>query len=56
MIEEKPIITVKTARKLLGKSSNGLSDDQIRELLVTLQLLARQQLGYNGSKSLINNE
>jgi len=45
-------ITIKRARQLLGKSSSDkLSDNQVIDLLLTLQLMARQQLGYNGSKN-----
>jgi len=45
-------ITIKRARQLLGKSSSDkLSDTQVIDLLITLQLMARHQLGYNGSKN-----
>ena len=43
-------ISIKKARQLLGKSNTYLTDNQVIELLITLRLLARQQLGYNGSK------
>jgi hypothetical protein len=46
-----PVISVKAARRLLGKSSDKLSDNQVIDLLLTLKLLARQQLGYSGSKN-----
>jgi len=42
-------ITVTRARTILGKQAGNYSDDQVRELLHTLQLLAREQLLYNGS-------
>jgi len=43
-------ITIKRARRILGKQAESYSDDQMRELLHTLQLLAREQLLYSGSK------
>lgn len=49
-------ISIKRARCLLGKSKHQFTDDQVRDILVTLQLLARQQLGYNGSKEVNNVE
>lgn len=42
-------ISLEKARRLLGKFGDKLSDNQVRELLITLTLLARQQLGYNSS-------
>jgi hypothetical protein len=44
------IVSVAQARRVLGAQANALTDDQVRELLHTLKLLAREQLGYNGSK------
>jgi hypothetical protein len=49
MIEPK-YITVKRARRILGRQAENYSDNQVKELLHTLQLLAREQLLYNGSK------
>jgi len=43
-------ITIKRARRIFGKQAESYSDDQMRELLHTLQPLAREQLLYNGSK------
>ncbi len=46
------IVTITKARKLLGKPlSDAFSDNQVIDLLLTLKLLARKQLGYNGSKN-----
>jgi len=39
-----PIITVKEARKLLGKDGNHLSDEQIQDLVITLTELSHAQL------------
>ena len=46
----KQLITIQKARRILGKQAENYSDDQVRELLHTLKLLAREQLLYNGSK------
>jgi len=46
----KPGMTISKARRILGKHGEQFSDDQVGELLHTLQLLAREQLLYNGSK------
>ena len=43
-------ITVQHARRILGKVGKGLSDDQIRDMLDTMYLLAGEDLMYNGSK------
>lgn len=47
----RPPITVKESRKLLGKSSESLSDTQINEIIVTLQMMARNYFDKNGSKN-----
>lgn len=49
MHAESTVSTAK-ARRILGSLANELSDDQIREIIHTLHLLAREQLCYNGSK------
>lgn len=49
-MSETRTLSISKARRILGKRADSLSDDQIRELLTTLHLLARQHLGYNGSK------
>ena len=46
-------VTVAIARRVLGRYSKQLSDDQVRNIVLTLQLLAREQLGYTGSKKAI---
>ena len=44
-------VSLTGAKRILGATAKGLSDDQVGELLITLTLLARQQLVYNGSKN-----
>ena len=44
------IVSVATARRILGSQANGLNDDQVKELVHTMHLLAREQVVYNGSK------
>ncbi len=39
-----PIITVKEARKILGKKSETMSDDQVEALIDSLQLIAETLL------------
>ena len=43
-------VSIARARRILGRYSNQLSDNQVREIVNILKLLAREQLGYNGSK------
>ena len=43
-------VSIQEARKTLGKEYEHLTDTQIREILTVLHLLARNALGYNGSK------
>jgi hypothetical protein len=43
-------ISVPKARRILGKQAEHYSDNQVKEIVQTLKLLAREQLGYNGSK------
>ena len=53
-MEEKPIITVKEARKILGKEAMDLTDETIlktiRLLAITAKDLLKQQLQTNESK------
>lgn len=44
------IITVKEARKILGKQSESLSDDQMIEIVDTLEMLAQYEINVIGSK------
>ena len=44
------IVSISKARRILGTLADDLSDDQVKEILHTLHLLAREQLWYNGSK------
>lgn len=43
-------ISVHRARKLLGPHSKALSDDQIEELVLVLELLADEFISQEGSK------
>lgn len=43
------LVSISKARRILGTLADDLSDDQVKELLHTLHLLAREQLWYNGS-------
>lgn len=43
-------VSTTKARRILGKLADNLSDDQVKEIIRTLHLLAREQLCYNGSK------
>lgn len=47
---ELPIISVQKARRVLGAFANYMSDDQVKDLIYSLHLLAKEQLMYNGSK------
>lgn len=49
-------ISIGRARKILGQGASNMSDDQVRELLLTLHLLAKRFLKYNGSKKVYGNE
>lgn len=42
-------ITVKEARKLLGKDGHQLTDNQVKEIINTLTLIARQYLNKDSS-------
>lgn len=43
-------LTVREARKTLGKEYEMYSDDQISEILLALHLLAKNEFVYNSSK------
>jgi hypothetical protein len=47
---ESSIISVKEARKILGKEAKDLNDTQIRDIIITLSLIAREYLKITGSK------
>ena len=52
------IISIKQARKKLGKTSQHLSDDEIKDIVLALQALAKKHLSRKGSKNnnvLLNN-
>lgn len=38
------IVSIKEARKLLGKDANGMTDDEIIHVITTLDLLAKDAL------------
>lgn len=43
-IEEKPIITVKEARKLMGKDAQKYTDAQLEKHIIYLDMIAMLQL------------
>ena len=55
-LQSNTTVSIGRARRILGKYSKQLSDDQIRDIIHTLQLLAREQLIYNGSKEVPTHE
>lgn len=44
------LVSVSKARRILGKLCDEMNDDQVKDLVHSLHLLAREQLCYNGSK------
>lgn len=50
-MDSRSIISVKEARKLMGRDSQSLTDDQIIEIVDTLTDIARQFLQNTGSKN-----
>ena len=44
------IVSVAKARRILGSLADEMSDNQVKELIHMLHLLAREQMCYNGSK------
>lgn len=44
-MKPKPIISVKEARKIMGKDADKLSDKQLRKLIDALDMIAKLQLG-----------
>lgn len=52
---QRPRISVLEARKLLGSKYNHLSDDQVKDIVLTLTLLARNNLEITGSKNSLGN-
>ncbi len=50
LVDNLLVISVKEARKLLGKDGEGLSDDQIEHLIITLSEVGSRVLIQNGSK------
>jgi len=49
-------ITVKEARKILGKDADGMSDSEIEETLITLNLLAKDALKLSKEKLLMKRD
>ena len=41
---DKPIISIKEARKILGKDAIGMADDEIANVIETLDILAKDAL------------
>ncbi len=44
------VVSVQKARRILGALASSMSDDQVKDLIYSLHLLAKEQLVYNGSK------
>ena len=44
------VVSVQKARRILGTLANRMSDDQVKDLIYSLHLLAKEQLVYTGSK------
>ena len=42
MSEGKPIVSVKEARKILGKDAVGMSDEEIINVINTLDIMAKE--------------
>jgi len=47
---DKPVMSVKEARKLLGKDATSLSDEEIEKLISDLEFIARQAIRSYHSK------
>lgn len=45
-----PVVSVQKARRILGALASPMNDDQVKDLIYSLHLLAKEQLVYNGSK------
>ena len=44
------VVSVQKARRILGALASSMSDDQVKDLIYSLHLLAKEKLVYNGSK------
>lgn len=44
------VVSVQKARRILGTLANPMTDDQVKDLIYSLHLLAKEQLVYTGSK------
>ena len=44
------VVSVQKARRILGTLANPMTDDQVKYLIYSLHLLAKEQLVYTGSK------
>lgn len=44
------VVSVPKARRILGTLANPMTDDQVKDLIYSLHLLAKEQLVYTGSK------
>lgn len=44
------VVRVPKARRILGTLAHSMSDDQVKDLIYSLHLLAKEHLVYTGSK------
>jgi hypothetical protein len=49
MLAQRPTVSLKEARKILGKDAEGLSDVMLLDVINTLTLLAREHFSQAGS-------
>lgn len=52
--EPNHVVSIAKARRILGSTAKSMSDNQIKELIHFLHLLAKEQLIYNGSKDYVS--
>lgn len=50
-MQDLPVISVNEARKLLGKESQGMDDEQVMQVILTLTEAAQKFLENNMSKN-----
>ena len=43
------VVSAQKARRILGTLAQSMNDDQVKDLIFSLHLLAKEQLRYNGS-------
>lgn len=44
------VVSIQKARRILGVLAQSMNDDQVKDVIYSLHLLAKEQLVYNGSK------